>query len=579
MASARNQNLEQRDMLTFSLQQIKSYFWYALAFSASVNILMLTPILYMLQVYDRVVSSGSMSTLAMLTILMVLLLVSSGGFEWVRSRLLIAANFQLEKKLRDSVSNAASQHTLLTGKPAEAGHAMTDLLQLRQFMTGNGIFAFMDAPWTPIYIGIMFMFHPFFGIGAIIAALVMIVLAIVNQKTTSGRLATANALTATANMTYQSSLRNSEVIQGMGMGSNINRANGELYDKASNEQALASTAAGRLAAMTKSFRIISQSLLLGTGAYLAVNQEISPGLMIAGSLLLSRALAPIDLMVGSWAGFLEARNQFLRLRSLLSTYPGHKERMSLPTPTGQLSVENILVIPPGSQAPSVRGVAFHMEAGEALGIVGPSAAGKTSLARAILGVWPLRAGTIRLNGADISQWDRDELGPHIGYLPQDIELFDGTIAANICRFSREDSDKIISASKSAGIHEMILHLPNGYDTVISSNAGALSAGQRQKLGLARAIYNDPKLIILDEPNSNLDDQGERNLLTTLRRIKESGRTIIVITHRTSILTVVDRIILMKEGVIANIGPKNEVLKAISASNSNIAKLPQKADNS
>jgi len=294
--------------------------------------------------------------------------------------------------------------------------------------------------------------------------------------------------------------------------------------------------------------------------------------------LLGRALAPIDLMVGSWSGFLEARNQFNRLRALLMAYPEGKDRMSLPAPTGQLSVENIIVVPPGSQIAAVRGVGFQIEAGESLGIIGPSAAGKTSLARAILGVWQLRAGNIRLDGADIGQWDRNELGPYVGYLPQDIELFDGTIAANICRFSKQDSDKIINASKSAGIHEMILRLPEGYDTIINSNAGALSAGQRQKLGLARAIYNDPRLIILDEPNSNLDDQGERDLLKTLRRIKELGRTIIIITHRTSILTLVDKLLLMRDGVIANMGSKNEVLAALSESNAKIAKLPNKADN-
>ena len=577
MAPAQNNNSQQRDELTLALSQLKSYFFYALVFSASVNILMLTPIIYMLQVYDRVVSSGSMSTLTMLTLLMVLLLASSGGFEWVRSRLLVAANFRLEKSLRDPVSRAASQHTLLTGKPADAATAMTDLLHLRQFITGNGIFAFMDAPWTPIYIALMFMFHPLFGIGALISALIMVVLAITTQKVTSGRLLTANANTATAHISFQNSLRNSEVIQGMGMGSNINRANGELYKVASNEQAIASTLAGRLAAISRSFRVISQSLLLGIGAYLAVNQQISPGMMIAGSLLLGRALAPIDLMVGSWAGFIEAKNQFQRLRSLLIAYPVNKERMDLPSPTGQLTVENILVIPPGSQSPSVRGVAFRLDAGEALGIIGPSAAGKTSLARAILGVWPLRAGTVRLDGADISQWDRDDLGPHIGYLPQDIELFDGTIAANICRFADQDSNKIIEAAKSAGIHDMILHLPNGYDTVIGSNAGALSAGQRQKLGLARAIYNNPKLIILDEPNSNLDEQGERSLLTTMKNIKESGRTILIITHRTSILSLVDKLLLMKDGAIAKIGSRTEVLKSLSSSNSNVAKLPQKID--
>jgi ATP-binding cassette subfamily C protein EexD len=249
--------------------------------------------------------------------------------------------------------------------------------------------------------------------------------------------------------------------------------------------------------------------------------------------------------------------------------------MNLPAPSGSLSVENIILIPPGAQVASVKGVGFQLAAGDALGLIGPSAAGKTSLARAILGVWPLRAGTVRLDGAEISQWDRNDLGPYLGYLPQDIELFDGSIADNICRFSEQDSEKIIEASKTAGIHEMILHLPEGYDTVLNSNAGALSAGQRQRVGLARAIYGQPKLVILDEPNSNLDDQGERDLLAALRRMKESGRTVIVITHRTSILSVVDKLLVMKDGAVVKFGDKDEVLKAMSTANPKIAQLQNK----
>ncbi|MDC0221438.1 type I secretion system permease/ATPase [Gammaproteobacteria bacterium] len=579
MASTQKQNSQQKDILSQALRDVKSYFFYAFAFSASVNILMLTPILYMLQVYDRVVSSGSMSTLSMLTLLMILLLVASGGFEWVRSRLLIAANVRLENSLRDAVSKAASKHTLLTGNPGASGQAMSDLLALRQFLTGNGIFAFIDAPWAPIYIGVMFLFHSLFGIAALIAATIMILLAVLTQKFTASRMLEANSLTVKANMSFQNSLRNSEVIQGMGMGANIRGQNDKLYDEAGSEQAIASTSAGRLAAISKSFRLIAQSLTLGIGAYLAVNQQISPGMMIAGSLLLGRALAPIDLMVGSWRGFIEAKNQFNRLRVLLNAYPMDEDRMRLPEPTGKLSVEQVIVVPPGSNAAAVKGVSLQLEAGESLGVIGPSAAGKTSLARSILGVWPLRAGTIRLDGAEIGQWDRDELGPHIGYLPQDIELFDGTIAANICRFSKEDSEKIIHASRSAGIHEMILRLPEGYDTVINASGGALSAGQRQRLGLARAIYDNPKLIILDEPNSNLDDQGERELLTTLSGLKESGRTIIIITHRTSILSLVDKLLLMRDGSVVHFGSKDEVLKTIQASRSNVTNLPPKSESS
>ena len=570
------QNKNEENILNDAFRSIKGYFLYAVLFSASVNILMLTPVIYMLQVFDRVVSSGSMSTLMMLTLLMLLLLSSAGSFEGVRSRLLVAANVRLESALRDPLSKAAFTRALVTGSPNGASQVMSDLLGLRQFITGNGAFAVMDAPWTLFYIGIMFLFHPMFGIAAIISAVIMILLAVITQKATSEKLLRANQLTNTANISFRSNLRNAEVIHGMGMAANIRKRDSLLFDAASDEQAVASTIAGRLAAISKSFRMISQSILLGMGAYLALNGEISPGLMIGGSLLLGRALAPIDMMVGNWKGFVEVKSQFNRIRDALAAFPAENDRMNLPAPSGSLSVENIILIPPGAQVASVKGVGFQLAAGDALGLIGPSAAGKTSLARAILGVWPLRAGTVRLDGAEISQWDRNDLGPYLGYLPQDIELFDGSIADNICRFSQQDSEKIIEASQTAGIHEMILHLPEGYDTLLNSNAGALSAGQRQRVGLARAIYGQPKLVILDEPNSNLDDQGERDLLAALQRLKESGRTVIVITHRTSILSMVDKLLVLKDGSVMKFGDKDEVLKAMSTANPKIAQLQNKA---
>ncbi|MDD9895267.1 MAG: type I secretion system permease/ATPase [Gammaproteobacteria bacterium] len=564
-----------KDAMLSVLKSLKGYFLYATLFSASVNFLMLTPIIYMLQVYDRVVSSGSMSTLAMLSLLMVLLLMASGGFEWARSRILVAANVRLENQLRDLVSKASFRHSLLSGSPAASHLAMSDLLGLRQFITGNGVFAFMDAPWTPIYIVVMFMFHPLFGIAAIICAVILIALAIIMEKVTAQKLLEANKLTTAATQSFQSNLRNAEVIHGMGMQAAIRQKDGKLYQAAGNEQAIGSAAAGRLTAISKSFRLIAQSIVLGLGAYLALNQQISPGMMIAGSLLLGRALAPIDMMVGTWKNFVDAKSSFKRLRLILSSYVEEADKMDLPKPVGNLSVEQIIVIPPGAQAASVKGVGFQLAAGEALGIIGPSAAGKTSLARGILGVWPARAGTVRLDNAEIDQWVREKLGPYIGYLPQDIELFDGTIAENICRFSELNSELIIEAAKTAGIHEMILRLPQGYDTIISSQSGALSAGQRQRVALARAIYNLPKLIILDEPNSNLDDQGERDLLSALQKMKQAGSTVIVITHRTSILSLVDKLLLMRDGLATNFGQRDDVLKAIAESNNKVAKLQQK----
>jgi len=566
---------ESRDLFIEAFYKIKGYFLYATLFSAAINLLMLTPILYMLLVYDRVVSSGSMETLAMLTVLMVMLLMFSGTFEWVRSRLLIAANVKLEDSLRSLVSKASFRNVLLTGNPSTSSLPMGDLLALRQFVTGNGLFALMDAPWTPIYIGVMFVFNPLFGISAIIAAIILIILAVITQKTTAGKLQKARAFNQKANLSFTSKLRNSEVIHGMGMGARIQEKSNHNYHEASNEQALASLAAARLSAISKSFRLIAQSLLLGLGAYLVLVQAISPGVMIAGSLLLGRALAPIDMMVGNWKGFIDAKSQFSRIRGILKLQPREVEKLALPAPTGNISLENVVVVPPGSKAASVQGLSFSLSAGESLGIIGPSAAGKTSLARAILGVWPLTGGTVRIDGAEIGQWDRDELGPYLGYLPQDIELFDGSIAENLCRFNEPNSDKIIDASKSAGIHDMILQLPDGYDTPIGATSGILSAGQRQRVGLARAIYDNPKLLLLDEPNSNLDEQGERDLLSALRRIKGLGSTTIVITHRTAILSVVDKLLVMKNGVATLFGARDAVLKELSAANSNVTQIQKK----
>ena len=572
MAPGNNQGNNQTDYVLEALKNVKSYFGYATLFSASINLLMLTPIIYMLTVFNRVISSGSVPTLVMLSLMMVALLLATGGFEWVRGKVLIAANVRLEDSLRETVSKASFKTSLLTGKPEASSLAMQDLIGLRQFVTGNGIFAFMDAPWAPIYIGVMFLFHPLFGISAIVAVIVMIALAVTTEKMTGPRLGEANTLAAKASISFQSNLRNAEVIEAMGMASSIRSKIEGLYDEVSSKQAIASDKAGLLRAISKSFRMISQSTLLGLGAFLALNGEISPGLMIAGSLLLGRALAPIDIMVASWRGFVVAKNQYFRLRDGLATFPFDPDRLSLPAPLGNLSVDQVIVIPPGAQIAAVKGVSFQVKAGEVLGIIGPSAAGKTSLARAILGVRPLRAGCVRLDGADIAQWNRDELGPHTGYLPQDIELFDGSIADNICRFSEQNSEKIVAASQLAGIHNMILKLPQGYDTVIGSQSGILSAGQRQRVGLARALYGEPRLIVLDEPNSNLDDQGEKELLESLQKIKANGCTVIVITHRTSILALVDKLLLLKEGVPKNFVTRDEVLQAIQGAQSKVSQI-------
>ncbi len=567
-------NSAKTNELKLALHACKQYFVYAGIFSAAVNILMLTPVIYMLTVYDRVVASGSLSTLAMLTILMVSLLMAVGGFEWVRSMVLVSASNRLETSLRDRVSDATFQSTLLTGGAVVSAQPVIDLMALRQFLTGAGLFAFFDAPWFPIYIGVMFMFHPWFGIAGILSGVVMVVLALASEAATNKLLTEANAESNRASNSFQGSLRNAEVVAAMGMAQHIRERQGTLFDNVLEKQAAASRKAAVISSLSKSFRLIVQSLLLGLGAYLALNQQISPGMMIAGSLLLGRALAPVDMLVGTWKGFSLARAQYDRLNELLEQLPANTKSMSLPAPEGKLEAEQVSVVPPGAKALVVRGVSFTLDPGEALGIIGPSASGKSTLARALLGIWPSRGGKVRLDGADISSWNRDELGPYVGYLPQDIELFDGTIADNIARFKQADPKDIVAAAKLTGIHDMILHLPNGYDTQIGGSGGMLSGGQRQRIGLARAVFGYPSLIILDEPNSNLDDQGEKELAEALRRIKERSCTIIVITHRTMVLKCVDKVLMMKDGMAVNFGPKDQVLASLKG----LASLPKSAAN-
>ncbi len=541
---------------------VRQYFILAGIYSAAINILMLVPIMYMMLVYDRVVTSGSQSTLAMLTLIMVFLMSASGGFEWVRSMILVSAGNKIEQNLRDRIFDASFKQALYTGGAANGSQPSNDLSQLRQFMTGNGLFAFFDAPWFPIYVLVMFLFHPLFGITAIVAGIVMVGLAWTTEKVTTSKLKDANTEANWVLGQINGSMRNVEVISAMGMIDNIRRRQQVRADKVLQLQTSASRLAGILSTLSKSFRVITQSLILGLGALLALRQEISPGMMIAGSLLLGRALAPIDMLVGTWKGFSLARAQYDRLGQLLERVPSEAETMSLPAPHGNLYVEQIFVTPPGAKAPVVKGVSFELKAGESLGIIGPSASGKSTLARALLGLWPTGGGKVRLDGADIFAWDRLKLGPHIGYLPQDIELFDGAIADNICRFGDRDAEKIVAAAQMAGVHELVLRLPQGYDTPIGGSGGILSGGQRQRIGLARALYGQPRLLILDEPNSNLDDQGERELVAALQRAKAQGCTVIVITHRTMVLMGVDKILVLKEGLPVNFGTRDQVLAAL-----------------
>jgi ATP-binding cassette subfamily C protein EexD len=550
---------KQRTDLELVLKACRSSFFSVGFFSMFINILMLVPAFYMLQLYERVVTSGSIPTLVSLTIVMIFLMVTMGALELVRSKIMVRVSTRIDTLLGKRLFDASFKQALYSGGSKSSAQPLSDLTGLRQFITGNGLFAFFDAPWVPIYIAIMYLFHPWFGHMAVAAVVILATIALINEKVTSKILAEANNENMGATHFTSQNLKNAEVVESMGMLGPIRARWQEKNRKVLALQGIASDRAGILTSISKTTRLIVQSLVLGLGAYLAVQQEISPGLMIAGSILLGRALAPIDQMIGVWKQFVSARGQYKRLNELLANIPDDSERMSLPAPEGNVSAEQIIVTPPGSRTPVVKGVTFNVLAGDLVGVIGPSAAGKSTLARAILGIWPSSGGKVRLDGADIFTWSRDEIGQHIGYLPQDIELFEGTISENIARFGDVDAEEVVIAAQRAGVHEMILQLPNGYDTVIGATSGALSGGQRQRLGLARAIYGEPKLVVLDEPNSNLDEQGDSALARTLNTLKELGTTVFIISHRSSILSSVDKLLVMKEGAMAMFGPRDQVL--------------------
>ncbi len=552
----------------------KGAFVSAMGFSMIINLLTLAPVVYMLQLYDRVVTSGNQTTLLMLTMIIVVIFFTQGAIETIRTLILVRVSARLETLLNKRLFKIAYKKSLYTGGQQASSQPLDDLTSLRQFLTGNGLFAFFDAPWMPIYLAIMFLFHPYFGYAAIFAAVFLSILALINEKVTRSVLAEANGLAAGNRMHLNKNLKNAEVIESMGMFDNIFERWLERSHKVLTLQAKASAKAGFLSSLSKTLRGLFQSLTLGLGAYLAINQEINPSMMIAGSILLGKALAPIDQLIGGWKGFIVARTQYQRLNELLINIPEDKDKMSLQAPKGELQAEQAVVVPPGAKIPAVKGVSFIIEAGDTVGILGPSGAGKSSLARALLGIWPTSNGAIRLDGADIFDWDRVELGSHIGYLPQDIELFEGSISENISRFGEMDSDKIIEAAKMAGVHEMILHLPDGYDTMIGAVGNNLSGGQRQRVGLARAVYGNPKLIVLDEPNSNLDDSGEMALAHAIASLKAKKTTIIIVTHRHNILGQLDKLLLLQEGLVALYGGRDAVLAKMAEQQQAAAPPPE-----
>jgi ATP-binding cassette subfamily C exporter for protease/lipase len=557
--------LEKKSEIQLVLRSFKSTFVTVGVFSAIVNLLMLAPSLYMLQVYDRVLGSRNEITLLMLTMLIIGAYLFMGGLELIRSFVLVRVGAQFDMRLNKRIYTAAFEQNLkLAG--GNAGQALADLTSLRQFLTGNALFAFFDAPWFPIYLIVIFMFEPTLGLFALAGTIILIILAVVNERVTKEPLAEANSMSIQANTLATNNLRNAEVIESMGMLPNLMGRWFKLHGRFLGLQADASQKAGLVTALTKFVQISMQSLVLGLGALLVLENKITPGMMIAASILLGRTLQPVQQVISVWKSFSSTRSSYERLDALLENNPAREAGMALPAPTGNLTMEAVSASPPGVKMPIVKGVSFGILPGDVLGVLGPSGSGKSTLARLLVGVWPTLMGKVRLDGADIYQWNKAELGPHIGYLPQDIELFAGTISENIARFGDVDSEKVVQAAKRAGVHDMILHFPEGYDTKLGDGGAGLSGGQKQRIGLARAMYGDPALLVLDEPNSNLDDVGEAALQAAVMELRQRGKTIVMITHRPSAIGVTTKLLLMRDGAVHMFGPTQAVLNALQEAN-------------
>jgi ATP-binding cassette subfamily C protein len=528
-----------------------------------INLLYLTGSFFMLQIYDRVLPSRSVQTLVGLAILAATLYAFQGILDVIRGRIIVRIGAFLDENVSGRVYDTIIRLPLKTKTAGDGLQPLRDLDQLRGFLSGGGPLALFDLPWMPVYLGICFIFHVWIGVAALVGALILVALTISTELRTRGPMKEAIGFASQRNVLAEAARRNAEVLQAMGMATRSAGRWGEANAKYMNAQRRASDVAGGLGAISKVLRMLLQSAVLGIGAYLVIQQEATAGIIIASSILTSRALAPVELAIANWKGFVAARHGWRRLSELLHKLPREDESMALPQPRAQLSVENIAVNPPGEQKVILVDIAFALKAGQGLGIIGPTASGKSSLARALVGVWHPARGKVRLDGAALEQWSAEELGRHIGYLPQDVELFAGTIAENIARFEPDaNPDAIIAAAKAANVHELILRLPDGYETEIGENGQALSAGQRQRLALARALYKDPFLVVLDEPNSNLDAEGETALTQAILGIRARGGIAVVVAHRPSALAGVDIVLVMGNGRAQSFGPKDEVMRKL-----------------
>lgn len=561
--------LEPAREIDAALLSYRNVFGSLALFSGVINLLMLAPSIYMMQIFDRVLTSRNETTLLMLSLIMLGLFLLSGTLEWIRGQVMVRMSAGFDARLGERVFSAAFERNVRE-RSANPSQVLSDLATLRQFITGPGVIALFDAPWLPIYLIACFLFHPWLGVFALVGSMILVLLAVVNEYATRSHLAQANQRSLATASYINATLQNAEVIHALGMLDVLRGKWAAMQQQLLAAQAEASSRSLAIGGATRFIRIAWQSLSLALGAYLVLENQISSGAMIAVSILLGRAMAPVELAIGSWKQLDAAKSSYRRLHELLLAFPDKPLPMPLPPPTGVVRIENLVVVPPGATQPAVDGVNLTLDKGDVLAVIGPSASGKSSLLRALVGIWPAAQGSIRFDEADIGQWSRAAIGPHLGYLPQEIELFDGSVALNIARFGAVDSTRVIEAAKLAGIHEMVLHFPQGYETLLGTGALKLSGGQKQRIGLARALYGLPSIVVLDEPNSNLDEAGELALVAAIRSLKAAGTSVIMVTHRANVLASVDKMLLLKDGRQHLFGSKASVLQTL---NSHIALTP------
>jgi len=548
--------LQEKSLLDSISALTKKYFYFVACLSFFINFAMLTVPLYMLQLYDRVLTSRNTDTLMFLTIVAVFMLIVIGVLELIRSRILVRIGRWLDEQLRGWLMHL----TLVQGKNSQV---IRDLDEYRTFLAGPGLLALLDAPWTPLFIIAVFILHPLLGVVALAGAIILSILAVANEVVTRKILSEAGGHAATANRFAEQAARNSEVIRAMAMSAPLIGLWEKHRGAATQLQTVGSDRAGVISALAKIIRLGLQVAILGTGAWLAMNELVSPGVMIASSIIMGRALAPIEMAIGAWRSVISTRIAYKRLNGFLAENPAETESMSLPAPTGKISVTGLTYFVPEREAPILNNISFELQAGESLGITGPSAAGKSTLARMLVGALIPTKGAVRIDDFDLKVWNHAELGEHLGYLPQDVELFEGAVNENIARFNEFNPDDIIEAAKTANIYDMVAQLTNGFDTAIAPGGASLSGGQRQRIALARAVYKAPAIIVLDEPSSNLDTEGEHALRSTIEKLKAKGSTVIVVTHRPQLLSHVDKVLVVQDGNNAMFGDADKILSQIA----------------